>query len=169
MKNVRTESHPEYSSATVAADADAIIARAIAILSERLPQTKGEQVTSPRIARKLAWILCQSRDPLSETFGVIYLTTQHVVLAAEIASTGTIDGASVHPREIVRRALSLGASAVICCHNHPSGVPTPSPADEVLTSRLRDALALIDVRLLDHIVCGSIPEESVSMAEHGLV
>jgi DNA repair protein RadC len=79
---------------------------------------------------------------------------------------GTIDGASVYPREVVREAISQNAAAIIFAHNHPSGVAEPSHADEQITQRLKDALALIDVRVLDHIVVG---DECVSFAERGLI
>lgn len=80
---------------------------------------------------------------------------------------GTIDGASVHPREVVRRALKHNAAAVIFAHNHPSGIAEPSRADELLTRRLQDALALVDVRVLDHFIIGD--GETVSLAERGLL
>ena len=80
---------------------------------------------------------------------------------------GTIDGASVHPREVVKRALQHNAAVVILAHNHPSGMPEPSRADIALTRRLVDALALVDVRVLDHIVVGGV--ETVSFAERGLL
>ena len=79
---------------------------------------------------------------------------------------GTIDGASVYPREVVREAISQNAAAIIFAHNHPSGVAEPSHADEQITKRLKDALALIDVRVLDHIVVG---DECVSFSERGLI
>ncbi len=80
---------------------------------------------------------------------------------------GTIDGASVHPREIVKQALRFNSAAVIVAHNHPSGIAEPSQADELITLRIRDALALVDIRLLDHIVVGD--GVAVSLAERGLV
>jgi DNA repair protein RadC len=80
---------------------------------------------------------------------------------------GTIDGASVYPRVVVQRALEVNAAAIVFFHNHPSGVAEPSHADEAITRRLRDALALVDVRVLDHFVVASA--ESVSFAERGLL
>ncbi len=80
---------------------------------------------------------------------------------------GTIDGASVHPRVVVQRALEVNAAAIVFFHNHPSGVAEPSHADEAITRRLRDALALVDVRVLDHFVVAA--GESVSFAERGLI
>jgi len=79
---------------------------------------------------------------------------------------GTIDGASVHPREVVKAALHHNAAAVILAHNHPSGIAEPSQADQRITQRLKEALALVDVRILDHFI---IAEEVVSMAERGLI
>jgi len=92
---------------------------------------------------------------------------RHRVLGFEELFFGTIDGASVHPRVVVQRALDLNSAAVIFAHNHPSGVAEPSRADEVLTRRLKEALALVDVRVLDHIVAGC--EGTVSFAERGLL
>ena len=101
-----------------------------------------------------------------EVFGCLYLTTRHTLIAAEDLFRGTIDGASVHPREVVRSVIQHGAAAVVLYHNHPSGQATPSRADELITFRLRDALGLIDVRLLDHLIVG---ETVYSFAEHGLI
>lgn len=100
-----------------------------------------------------------------EVFGVMFLDSQNQVLAFDEIFHGTIDSCSVHPREIVKRALAHHASAVILAHNHPSGHCEPSAADRALTKRLQEALALIDVRTLDHIVVGQA--ESVSFAERG--
>lgn len=100
-----------------------------------------------------------------EVFGCLYLSAQHKVIKFEELFQGTIDSASVYPREVVRKVLDNNAAAVIFCHNHPSGSAQPSQADISLTRRLTDALTLIDVRVLDHmIVAGS---EVVSMAELG--
>jgi len=85
---------------------------------------------------------------------VVYLDQRHGVIAGEILSHGTIDGASVHPRIILQRALQLNAAAVILSHNHPSGNPEPSTADGKITKRIQDALAMADVRVLDHLVVG---------------
>ena len=102
-----------------------------------------------------------------EVFVVLFLDTRHRLIASEDMFFGTVDGASVYPREVVRSALKHNASAVIFAHNHPSGVAEPSRDDERITRRLRDALALIDVRVLDHLVVGA--GESVSFAERGLI
>ena len=102
-----------------------------------------------------------------EVFACLFLDNRHRVIVFEELFRGTIDGASVQPREVVRRALQHNAAAVILSHNHPSGVAEPSRADIQLTRRLTEALALIDVRVLDHIVVGD--GEGVSFAERGLI
>lgn len=100
-----------------------------------------------------------------EVFFCLYLDNQHQLLIAETCFLGTVDGASVHPREIVKRALSLNACALIVAHNHPSGKPEPSQADRQITQKLKDALALVEVRVLDHLVIGGT--QYFSFAEHG--
>jgi DNA repair protein RadC len=100
-----------------------------------------------------------------EVFACLFLDNRHRVIRYAELFQGTIDGASVHPREVVREALAHNAAAVILAHNHPSGVAEPSEADRRITTRLRDALELIDVRVLDHIVVGD--REAVSLAERG--
>jgi DNA repair protein RadC len=102
-----------------------------------------------------------------EVFACLFLDQRHRVLRFEELFRGTIDGATVYPREVVLRALALNARALICAHNHPSGSPDPSSADNVLTRHLRDALALVEVRLLDHFVIGQ--GSVVSLAERGLI
>ncbi|PSQ91481.1 MAG: hypothetical protein BRD57_04290, partial [Proteobacteria bacterium SW_6_67_9] len=101
-----------------------------------------------------------------EIFACLFLDNRHRVIAFDELFRGTIDGASVYPREVVKAALRHNAAAVILAHNHPSGVAEPSTADARLTERLRDALGLVDIRLLDHIVVGE--GEPVSLAERGL-
>lgn len=132
-------------------------------LAQRL--IKGETLTSPDLAR----IYVQSRlqDLPYELFCCLYLDSKHRVLGFEELFRGTVDGASVHPREVVKAALKQNAAALIVAHNHPSGVAEPSCADTRLTSRLRDALSLVDVRLLDHLVVGD--GEVVSFSERGLL
>ncbi len=102
-----------------------------------------------------------------EVFACLFLDQRHRVLRFEELFRGTIDGAAVYPREVVKRALALNAAALICAHNHPSGAADPSSADVALTARLREALALVEVRLLDHFVVGA--GECVSLAERGLL
>ncbi|MBN8947468.1 RadC family protein [Rhodanobacter sp. FW102-FHT14D06] len=103
----------------------------------------------------------------AEQFHVMWLDNRHRILDVQKLFDGTVDGASVHPREVVRAALNVNASAAILAHNHPSGVPEPSAADRAITHELRDVLQLIGVRILDHIVVGAT--ETVSMASRGLI
>lgn len=102
-----------------------------------------------------------------EVFVVILLDNRHRVIRVNPLFRGTIDGASVHPREVVKVALIGGAAAVMFAHNHPSGIAEASQADELITRRLRDALALVDVRVLDHIIIGL--SGTMSFAERGLL
>lgn len=101
-----------------------------------------------------------------EVFALLLLDNQHRLIEFNELFYGTIDSASVYPREVVKLALERNAAAVIFAHNHPSGDATPSQADKRITSRLKDALALIDVRVLDHFVVG---ETCVSFAERGWI
>ncbi len=102
-----------------------------------------------------------------ESFVVLFLDNRHRLIEAVELFRGTIDGSSVHPREVVKEVLWKGAAAVIFAHNHPSGVLEPSSADEMITLRLRDALALIEVRVLDHLIVGAAGY--TSMASRGLI
>ena len=102
-----------------------------------------------------------------EVFAVLFLDTQHRLIEYSELFRGTIDSASVYPRELVKETLRLNAAAVIVSHNHPSGNPEPSGADKVLTQRLREALALVDVRTLDHIIVAG--GTTTSFAERGLI
>ena len=102
-----------------------------------------------------------------EVFAVLFLDAQHRLIAMEEMFRGTLTQTSVYPREIIKRGLDLGCAAVLLAHNHPSGVAEPSHSDEVLTQALKTALALVDMRVLDHLVVGS--DEVVSFAERGLL
>jgi DNA repair protein RadC len=104
---------------------------------------------------------------LHEEFHAVWLDNRHQVIAVDRLFIGTIDGASVHPREVVRTALRHNAAAVVFAHNHPSGVPEPSLADRAITRTLREALQVIEVRMLDHIVVGA--GQATSMAERCLI
>ncbi len=107
------------------------------------------------------------RDLTHEVFCCVYLDNRNRVTGFEELFRGTLDGASVHPREVVKQALARNAAAVILAHNHPSGVAEPSQADEIITHRLKEALGLVDIRVLDHIVVGDGSCES--FAERGLL
>lgn len=124
---------------------------------------RGKPLTDPAATRK--YLTARFRDTPYEVFACLHLDNRHRVIAFEELFRGTIDGASVHPREVVRQALRHNAAALIFAHNHPSGVAEPSDADRRLTTRLKDALALVDVRVLDHFVVGD--GEVASFAERG--
>lgn len=121
--------------------------------------------TSPQLVKDYLQAQLASRG--MEVFVVLFLDTRHRLIAYEEMFQGTIDGAAVYPREVVKRALHHNASAIIMAHNHPSGVAEPSGDDLAITSRLKDALALVDVRVLDHLVVAA--GVSVSLAERGQI
>jgi DNA repair protein RadC len=126
---------------------------------------RGTAMSTPEVVRDyLQKKLCGFPH---EVFAILLLDSQHRLLDYIELFRGTIDSASVYPREVVKESLTRNAAAVILTHNHPSGVPEPSAADRALTQRLKDALALIDVRVLDHIVVGG--QNTVSFAERGWV
>jgi DNA repair protein RadC len=125
----------------------------------------GSALANPRATRE--FLRSRLRDLPHEVFCCVYLDNRHRVIAFEELFRGTIDGASVHPREVVKQALSRNAAAVILVHNHPSGLAEPSQADELITRRLKEALALVDIRVLDHVVVGDGVCES--FAERGLL
>jgi DNA repair protein RadC len=126
---------------------------------------RGEALTDPPSAGRLFAQRLRPHD--HEVFAVMFLDTRHRMLAFEEMFHGTLDGAEVHARDVARRALTHNAAAVLVGHNHPSGNPEPSAADRAVTARLKQALALVDVRLLDHFVVGDGPP--VSMASRGWV
>ena len=125
----------------------------------------GDLLTSPDLVR--SYLSAQLRHQPREVFAVLFLDSQNRLIAYEELFFGTIDGASVYPREVVRRALSHNCASVIFSHNHPSGVAEPSQADCRITRRLQAALELIDVRVIDHMVVGD--SEVISFAERGLL
>lgn len=141
----------------------AIIQLALNLLAAR--HAPGSNLTNP--ADTTSYLRIKFADYKNEVFCAIFLDNRHRVLTFEEMFQGTVDGASVHPRVVVQRALELNAVAVIFAHNHPSGIAEPSRADEQITQRLKDALALVDVRVLDHIVVGVT--ETSSFAERGLL
>ena len=125
----------------------------------------GPALNAPAATRQ--FLTAQLRDRPYEVFCCLHLDNRHRLIHFEEVFRGTIDGASVHPREIVRQALHYNAAALIFAHNHPSGVAEASQADELITRRLRDALALVDIRVLDHLIVGD--NNCLSFAERGLL
>ena len=126
---------------------------------------RGEALADPQAAGR--YFARRLRGHPCEVFAALFLDTRHRALGFEELFRGTVDGAEVHPREVARRALAHNAAALIVGHNHPSGSPEPSAADRAVTARLKQALALVDVRLLDHFVIGDGPP--VSLAARGWV
>lgn len=125
----------------------------------------GPVLNNPSCTRD--YLSARLRDLNHEVFCAIYLDNRNRVLACEELFRGTIDGATVHPREVVKAAIAKNAAALILAHNHPSGIAEPSQADEVLTRRLKDALALVDIKVLDHLIVGD--GHCTSFAERGLL
>jgi len=126
---------------------------------------KQDIISSPEESRH--YLTYQLRDCSDEVFAALFLDNRHQVIKYEELFYGTIDGASVYPRVVVKKALQYNAAALIIAHNHPSGIAEPSAADESITLRLKEALALVDIRLLDHFIIGD--GNIVSLAERGVL
>jgi len=139
-----------------------VIAEAKRIFSYSL--RKGQKIESPSQASEA--IRSRLGDKHHEVFACLFLDSQHRILAFEELFRGTIDGTVVHPREVVKEAIALNAKAVIFAHNHPSGDSEPSQADIQITKKLKSALALVDIIVLDHFVIG---DSVVSLSEQGLI
>lgn len=147
---------------------DDLIERAIEALDRRLRSRRDPDeatITCPKDAARMARLQLSGRS--QELFWGAFLDQRHRLLSSEILFYGTIDGASVYPREIIKRALRLNAAAIIVAHNHPSGLTDPSHSDRGLTKRIQEACELFDIRLLDHFVVGE--GEPYSFAENRLL
>jgi DNA repair protein RadC len=153
----------DHAGSYIPADADVIIAEAQRRLARQF--ARGNALTSPDAAKTALQLRMAPYE--REVFACLYLDNQHRVLDFAELFFGTLDAAAVYPREVARAALKLNAAAVIFAHNHPSGVAEPSEADKTMTRSLKNALALFDVRVLDHFVIGG--EAVYSFAEHGLL
>lgn len=140
-----------------------VIAQGLAILSRRM--RANDPLSSPNAVRDYLRMSLSGRE--HEVFVVVLLDAQHRVLHCEEMFRGTLTQTSVYPREVVKTALAANAASVIFAHNHPSGVNEPSQADELLTRELKAALALVDVKVLDHFVIAGA--QSLSFAERGLL
>ena len=145
------------------AGATDVLDRAQALLAQRY-RAGSPVLSSPALTREFLRMHLGACE--HEIFGVLHLDSRHRLIAVEDLFRGTINSSSVHPREVVKAALVRNAAAVVLYHNHPSGLTEPSAADELITRRLKEALALIDVRVLDHLI---IAESIFSFAEAGLV
>lgn len=141
-----------------------IIKRALKILESRMTY-ESNTFSSPEDTRNYLRLKLGERE--REVFSVLYLTNKHQLISYEELFLGTVDGASIYVREIVKLGLALNAAAIVCAHNHPSGICEPSHADELITQRIKEACELVDIRLLDHLVVSTT--DSVSLAERGLV
>lgn len=144
------------------ADEDDVIYEAIAIYNRCF--ARGESLDSPDKVRDMLKLKLAPHE--HEVFLCLFLDKQHKVIACEELFRGTIDSASVYPREVVKTALQYNAAALIFAHNHPSGIAEPSDADRAITEKLKQALSLVDIRVLDHFIVG---ETVYSFAEHRLV
>ena len=145
------------------AQLQAVLEMARRHLAEQLQRESA--LESPRAVRD--YLKSLLRHEPHEVFGCLFLDSKHRVLGYESLFRGSIDNASVYPRQVVKRALANNAAALILCHNHPSGIAEPSQADRILTQRIKEALGYIDVRVLDHFIVGD--GEPLSMAELGWV
>jgi DNA repair protein RadC len=160
--NLNETKAPHYY-ADLTASQQHVVQAAIEILEARMK--KGELLSSAAVVKDYCKLhISAERD---EHFCCMFLNNQHQLIAFERIFRGTIDGANVHPRVIVRRTLELNAAALIFVHNHPSGVVEPSSQDLRITQKLKESLALVDVRVLDHIVVGD--KGCTSIAEAGLL
>ena len=143
---------------------DAVIAEAIDILRNRL---KGEGVTLSSPNRVKEYLICQFGTSDREIFSALWMDVRNRLIDHEILFYGTLTHCAVYPREVVKSGLRLNAASCILVHNHPSGIPDPSEADQLLTRHLIQALSLIDARVLDHIIVAGT--RTYSFAEHGLI
>ena len=166
---IKTEDAPAYNTdikEEIKRSGDDVIKRALAILEARLktlpnvPPFTSPGATTDYLKFKLA---LEER----EHFHILYLNNQHHLIEDVRLFSGTIDGAAVYPREVVKTALMLNANAVIFAHNHPSGMVEPSQCDKTITAKLKGALALVEIKVLDHIIIGGL--NSFSFAERGII
>ena len=164
MPTVQSIDPPIYAASST--DDDAAIAHALRILDARI-RTGDVMSSSAQVKDYLRLQFARPTADGHEEFGVLFLDSQFRVIEFEPMFRGTLAQTSVYPREVVKRALALNAGAVVLAHNHPSGTAEPSRADQHLTATLKDALALVDVLVIDHVVVGN--PEVVSFAERGLL
>lgn len=162
---VRSEAPAEYVTGTVIINTD-LIQQAVAEIEKHWAGMDDAMCCSDPTVTS-AYVKLKLGGYPYEVFACLFLDIRHRVLAFEELFRGSIDGASVHPREVVRHCIQHNAAAVIFAHNHPSGITEPSAADRAITLRLRDALTLIDVHVLDHLIVGS--GTPTSMAQRGMI
>lgn len=159
MNTIQTETPATYYTAAE----EVILKDAKRILLNRL-KTHGIAMVEPQIVKD--WLRLNMQHLEHEEFWVLFLDNQHRLITSESMFRGTIDGASVYPREVAKQCLQYNAAAVIFAHNHPSGLAEPSQADKAITVKLTEALKLFDIRVLDHFIVG---DDDYSFAEKGLI
>jgi len=157
VKTVNDEDAPDYVS-------NNLVQQALEICKQRLVKL-GHSINSPQNTKEFLQLNLMNLE--AERFDVLFLNNQHQLIAHEPMFYGTVDGASVYPREVAKRALHHNACAVIFAHNHPSGLATPSMADKNITDKLKQALNLFDIRVLDHIIVAG--KEVTLFSEAGLI
>jgi DNA repair protein RadC len=160
-REIKSEDRVDYTANT---GEEEILAKARAILAKRV-EREHDALTSPAATRE--YLIMKLADLPHEIFGMVMLDNRNRVITTVEMFRGTIDGASVYPREVAKEVLKHNAAAVILYHNHPSGVAEPSEADKRITDRLTKALALLDVRVLDHLIVAGLG--ITSFAERGLI
>ena len=143
---------------------DLFVAEALRILEDK---AKYSSFTANNVTDTKNYLRLKLADKEHEVFAVMFLTNQHNLIQYEEMFRGTIDSASVYPREVVKRALELNAAAIVISHNHPSGVAEPSESDKSITQKIKDACNLVDIRLLDHFVVST--KSATSFAEEGIL
>jgi DNA repair protein RadC len=164
MNMIKTEQVATYLVATNVKKEDATIKRALKILENRLV-VKDHFFTNPLDTESYLKLKLATLN--IEQFHCLFLDTQHGLIKHECLFTGTIDGASVYPREVIKKALEYNAAALIFAHNHPSGNSKPSQADIDITKKLKECASIFDIRVLDHIIIGGVT--TYSFAQNGKV
>ena len=167
LRDLFSATHDEFCAQKGLGPAKFVQLQAVREMSQRYFSEQArysDALNSPEIVKE--YLRCRLADEVHEVFSVVYLDIQNRVLKYEQLFTGTIDGAAIYPRVVLKKVIDYKAAAVIFAHNHPSGITAPSQADIVLTDRLKKALHLIDVKVLDHFIIG---DDVFSFAERGLI
>ncbi len=167
LRDLFSATHDEFCAQKGLGPAKFVQLQAVREMSQRYFSEQArysDALNSPEIVKE--YLRCRLADEVHEVFSVVYLDIQNRVLKYEQLFTGTIDGAAIYPRVVLKKVIDYNAAAVIFAHNHPSGITDPSEADIVLTDRLKKALHLIDVKVLDHFIIG---DDVFSFAERGLI
>lgn len=168
IRNLLTASEKQFSSHVGLGPAKfAQLQAALELARRHMLESLAREVNFESAQSVRTYLQLELRDRGREIFHVLFLDGRHRLICTESLFFGTINSATVHIREVVKRGLELNAAALIVAHNHPSGIAEPSQADIRLTERLKEALALVDIRLLDHFVVGD--GEPLSLAEQGLI